>query len=84
MLSAVLRSQKAAGVSIAIVRTFVRLRQLLASHEDLARRLDELEWRESERDGKVQYVFAAIQDLIEAPEPEPKRPIGCPTDRAGE
>jgi len=51
MLSAALRSPKAVAVSIAIVRRFVRLRQLLATHEELAHRLDQLEWRESERDG---------------------------------
>jgi hypothetical protein len=86
MLSSVLNSTRAIQVNITIIRTFVRLRQLLATHEDLAHRLDELEWRESERDGKVQYVFETIQHLIEAPEPElpAKRQIGFPTDRAAE
>jgi hypothetical protein len=83
MLSAVLRSQKAVSVSISIVRTFVRLRQLLSSHKELAHRLDALERRESERDGKVQHVFETIQHLIEAPQSEPKRAIGFPTARAG-
>ena len=83
MLSAVLRSQKAVSVSILIVRTFVGLRQVLSNHKELAHRLDELEWRESERDGKVQHVFETIQHLIEAPQSEPKRPIGFPTARAG-
>jgi hypothetical protein len=85
MLSSVLRSQRAIHVNMAIMRTFVRLRQLLATHEELAHRLDALEWRESERDGRVQYVFETIQHLIESPEPEvpAKRQIGFPTDRAG-
>jgi hypothetical protein len=85
MLSSVLTSDRALEVNITIMRTFVKIRQLLATHEDLAHRLDELEWRESERDGKVQYVFETIQHLIEAPEPEPlpKRQIGFPTDCAG-
>ncbi len=49
-------------------------------NEELARRLDQLEWRQSEQDGRVQYVFEAIQQLIEAPEPaEPKRSIGFPS-----
>jgi hypothetical protein len=69
---------------MAIMRTFVRLRQLLATHEDLSLRLDRLEWRESERDGKVQYVFDTIQRLIGAPEPEPidenKRRIRFPVE----
>jgi len=83
MLSSALRSQRAVEVNIAIVRTFVKLRRLLATHEELARRLDQLEWRESERDGKVQNVFETIQHLIEAPEPElpPKRQIGFPKDK---
>ncbi len=83
MLSSVLRSQRAIHVNMAIMRTFVRLRQLLATHEELARRLDALEWRESERDGRVQYVFETIQHLIEAPQPQPpaKKQIGFPTDQ---
>jgi hypothetical protein len=83
MLSSVLRSPRAIHVNMAIMRTFVRLRQLLATHEELARRLDALEWLESERDGRVQYVFETIQHLIEAPEPQPpaKKQIGFPTDQ---
>ena len=83
MLSGVLNSARAVQVNIAIMRTFVRLRQLLATHEELARRLDQLEWRQSEQDDRVQYVFETIQHLIEAPEPaEPKRTIGFPTSRS--
>jgi len=52
MLSSVLRSERAIQVNMAITRTFVRLRPLLATREELAHRLDQLEWRESERDGK--------------------------------
>jgi hypothetical protein len=82
MLSGVLTSKRAVEVNIAIMRTFVRLRQLLATHEELARRLDQLEWRQSEQDGRVQYVFETIQKLIEAPGPtEPKRSIGFPTSQ---
>ena len=84
MLSGILNSTRAVQVNIAIMRTFVRLRQLLATHEELARRLDQLEWRQSEQDGLVQYVFETIQNLIEAPA-EPvvaKRGIGFPTSRS--
>jgi uncharacterized coiled-coil protein SlyX len=81
MLSGVLTSKRAIEVNIAIMRTFVRLRQLLTTHEDLARRLDQLEWRQSEQEGRVQYVFETIQQLIEAPAEEPKRRIGFPTSR---
>jgi len=87
MLSGVLTSKRAVEVNVAIMRTFVRLRQLLASHEELARRLDQLEWRQSEQNGRVQYVFETIQQLIEAPEAEPigvetKRSIGFPTSES--
>lgn len=63
MLSGVLTSKRAVDVNIAIMHSFVRLRQLLATHEELARRLDQLEWRQSEQDTRVQYVFEAIQNL---------------------
>jgi uncharacterized coiled-coil protein SlyX len=84
MLSGVLTSKRAVEVNVAIMRTFVRLRQLLATHEELARRLDQLEWRQSEQDGRVQYVFETIQQLIDAPEPatEPKRIIGFPNSQS--
>jgi hypothetical protein len=70
-------------VNVAIMRILVRLRRLLATHE-LARRLDQLEWRQSERDGRVQYVFETIPQLISSREPEPvpiepKQSIGLPT-----
>lgn len=46
MLSSALKSKRASDVNIAIMRTFVRLRQILATHEELARRLEQLEWRQ--------------------------------------
>ena len=84
MLSGILTSKRAIDVNIAIMRTFVRLRQLLATHEDLARRLDQLEWRQNEQGQQIQTVFDTIQHLIEAPAEEPKRRIGFPTSRSGD
>lgn len=81
MLSSVLTSERAVEVNIAIMRTFVRLRQLLATNEELARRLDQLEWRQNEQDQQIHTVFETIQHLIEAPDEEPKRRIGFPTGR---
>jgi len=52
MLSCVLTSARAVQVNAAIMRTFVRLRQLLATHEELARRLEQLEWRQHEQAGR--------------------------------
>ena len=79
MLSSVLNSKRAIEVNIAIMRTFVRIRQLLATHEELAWRLEQLEWRQNEQAGQIREVFETIQQLIEGPaEEEPRRRIGFP------
>ena len=72
MLSGVLKSPMAVEVSIAIMRTFVKLRQMLQSNEELARRLEELE---SKYDEQFRLVFEAIRELMIPPEPQ-KNPIG--------
>ncbi len=72
MLSSVLRSDQAVQVNIEIMRAFVRLRELLATHQDLARKLNSLERR---YDAQFKAVFDAIRDLM-APKLPPKRPIG--------
>ena len=58
MLSSVLRSDRAVRVNVEIMRTFVRLRRILATHEDLARKLDDLEKR---YDAQFKVVFDAIR-----------------------
>lgn len=63
MLSSVLRSGRAIEVNIAIMRTFVRLRQLLASHEDLARQFEELRTRQEAQGQQIQEVFATSSSL---------------------
>jgi len=68
MLSSVLRSRRAVQVNIEIMRAFVRLRRLLASHKDLARKLEELE---KKYDGQFKVVFDAIRQLMAPPEPKP-------------
>lgn len=73
MLSSVLRSERAVQVNIEIVRAFVRLRQLLATHADLARKLDELEKR---YDHQFKVVFEAIRQLMLPPPEKPKGKIG--------
>jgi len=72
MLSSVLNSDRAIQVNIAIMRTFVRLREFLASHKDLARKLEELE---KKYDAQFKAVFDAIRQIMTPPEP-PKRRIG--------
>jgi hypothetical protein len=61
MLSSVLRSKRAIKVNIEIMRTFVRLRSMLGAHDELARKLEELEKR---YDAKFRVVFEAIRELM--------------------
>jgi len=70
MLSSVLRSKQAVSVNIEIMRTFVRLREMIASHADLVRRLDALE---SRYDGQFRQVFDLIRQLIAPPTPDQKK-----------
>ena len=72
MLSSVLNSKRAIDVNIHIIRTFVKLREMIVSNKDLARKLNDLEKR---YDGQFQIVFEAIRQLIEVEE-SPKRKIG--------
>ena len=72
MLSSVLRSPRAIQVNIEIVRAFIRLRRILASHAELARKLDALEKR---HDVQFKEVFEAIRQLMAPPEPK-RRTIG--------
>ncbi len=75
MLSSVLRSKKAVRVNIEIMRAFVRLRQVLSTHKDLARKLDDLEKKVGVHDSQIQGVFNAIRELMKTPE-KPKHRIG--------
>jgi phage regulator Rha-like protein len=71
MLSSVLNSKRAIQVNIEIMRTFVRLRRILASHSELARKLDALE---KKYDAQFRVVFDAIRQLSSPPESEPEPP----------
>jgi len=73
MLSSVLHSDRAIHVNIEIMRAFVRLRQMLASNAELARKLATLERK---YDAQFKIVFDAIRELMTPPEPKKKRPIG--------
>lgn len=72
MLSSVLNSDRAIQVNIAIMRTFTRLRKLLASHADLVRKLDEME---QEYDKNFKSIFTALRKLMKEDE-KPKPEIG--------
>ena len=75
MLSSVLRSDRAVAVKIAIMRTFVRLRQLLASNKELAEKVGEME---KKYDKQFKIVFDVLKQLMEPPpeDADDKNPIG--------
>jgi hypothetical protein len=73
MLSSVLRSDRAVHVNIEIMRAFVRLRQMLEGHKELARKLEKLE---KKYDAQFKVVFDAIRQLMEPPAGRKKRSIG--------
>lgn len=73
MLSAVLRSERAIHVNIAIMRAFVRLRQVLSSNKEFEKRMSDLE---SKYDGQFKVVFQAIRELMSAHAIPRKRIIG--------
>jgi hypothetical protein len=83
MLSAILKSQRAVEMSILIVRAFVRLRQYLATHQDLARKLEDIERTQHEHSEHIQQIYGHIERLLEPPPEGPKRRIGfaAPAER---
>ena len=72
MLSSVLHSDRAVQVNIAIMRAFLQLRAMLATHEDLRRKIMEME---KSYDSKFHAVFATLRQMLETPIP-PKKQIG--------
>ena len=75
MLSSVLNSGRAIKVNIQIMRAFVKLKELLLTHKDLAIKIDALERKYADHDEKIQKIFEAIRQLMIPPE-EPKKRIG--------
>jgi hypothetical protein len=73
MLSSVLRSSRSVEVNIAIMRTFVQLRRLMDSNDDLARKIEGLEKKYEEQ---FAVVFEAIKQLVSPPTSPPKKRIG--------
>lgn len=73
MLSSVLRSKQAVQVNVPIMRAFVRLRETLALHKELARKLADLEQRIEGHDTAIRSLFEAIRQLM-APPPAPAKP----------
>lgn len=82
MLSGVLRSPRAEQVNIAIMRAFVRLRETLSLHKELAHKLSELERKIENHDENIRTLFEAIHQLMTPPE-EPRREIGFHVKETG-
>jgi hypothetical protein len=78
MLSSVLRSPRAVAVNIEIMRAFIRMRGMLVSVDELARKLDALEQKALAHDKDLEEVFEALRELMNPPEP-PHREIGFHT-----
>jgi hypothetical protein len=75
MLSSVLKSKRAIQVNIQIMIAFVKLREILSTHKELAQKLKELELKIDSHDQQIQAIFDVINQLITPPDP-PKRKMG--------
>lgn len=77
MLSSVLRSKRAIQINIMIMRAFVRLRELISSHVELARKIEDLERKYGKHDREILAIFEALKKLLEPPVSKTKKePIG--------
>jgi hypothetical protein len=76
MLANVLRSPVAVRASIQVVRAFVHLRQLIATNDDLARKIEALERKVGKHDTDLQAILAMLRKLLQPPLEPPCRPVG--------
>ena len=76
MLSGVLNSPRAIHANIQIMRTFTKLRELLATNELIRQKIEELERKYEKHDKQFKIVFETIRELLETPKPKSKKPIG--------
>lgn len=79
MLSSVLNSDRAVYMNILIIRAFVKLREMLATHKDLAARMEKLEAIQKQHSSVITVVVDEIKKLKAGPPPSPKRRIGFKT-----
>lgn len=80
MLSSVLNSEKAIRVNIQIIRTFIKLREFISTHKELAYKLNQLENKIGKHDEEIQTIFQAIRQLTTAPGSSKKRRVGFVID----
>ena len=76
MLSSVLNSKRAVQVNILIMRAFVQLRELMATHKDLVQKLEELEEKVSAHHERITAIFEAVKELLTPGEPSERQKIG--------
>ena len=76
MLANVLKSPVAVRASIQVERAFVHLRQLIATNEEIARKIEALERKVGRHDADLQAILSILRKLLEPPPAGPKRPIG--------
>lgn len=77
MLSSVLNSKRAVQVNLRIIRAFISLREALATHKDLARKVEDLQRQQKEHSDKLGAIYSIVKSLIEAPTKSKPR-IGFP------
>ena len=75
MLSSILKSRRAVQMNILIIRAFVKLREVLAGHKDLARKMEDLERKQKKHGSQLAAVYSIIKKLIDVPV-KPHNPIG--------
>jgi len=73
MLSSVLNSKRAIQVNIQIMRAFIKLREILSTHKELAQKLKELELKMDSHDEQIQTIFEVINQLLTPPEKSQRR-----------
>ena len=76
MLSSVLRSRRAIQVNIAIMRAFVKIREVLLSHKELNHKLEELQRKVGHHDKEIKYIIEAIRQLMDPPPEKKKEFVG--------
>jgi hypothetical protein len=75
MLSCVLHSERAVEMNILIIRAFIRLREILATHKDIARKIEDLERKQQAQGAQITAVYNLIKRLV-VPSKRQRRPIG--------
>src|SRR5437016_3090004 len=80
MLSSVLKSERAVQMNILVIRAFVKLREILATHRELALRMEKVEVTQTRHASVIDILIEEIGDLKSLPSPPPRRRIGFATE----